>query len=108
IVCETESTLAFFPLKPAALGHTLVIPKRHVSDLWSADAALASQLMVAVLNVGRAIQLALKPEGMNLINSAGAAAWQTVFHLHLHVVPRWEGDHIKRIWPPAEPWSETV
>ena len=61
-----------------------------------------------VLRVGRAIQEALTPEGMNLISSAGEAASQTVFHLHLHVVPRWHGDHIGNIWPPSEPWSETV
>jgi histidine triad (HIT) family protein len=108
VVCETETTLAFFPLKPAALGHTLVVPKQHVADLWARDLAVADDLMDAVIVVGRAIQDSLHPDGMNLISSAGEAATQTVFHLHLHVVPRWHGDHIGNLWPPAEPWGETV
>ncbi len=55
--------------------------------------------MAAVIKVGHAIDMALAPEGMNLITSAGAAAEQTVFHLHLHVVPRWRRDDFGRIWP---------
>lgn len=108
IVCETEFALAFFPLKPAALGHTLVVPKQHVRDLWSGGYILSARVMEAVLRVGKAIDQALTPDGMNLISSAGAAASQTVFHLHLHIVPRWNNDHIGPIWPPAVPWSDTM
>jgi histidine triad (HIT) family protein len=108
IVCSTADTLAFFPLKPATLGHTLVVPKRHLQDLWSADASTGCSLMTTVVRVGHAIQEALHPDGMNLISSAGEAASQTVFHLHLHVVPRWFDDHIGNIWPPSEPWGDAV
>jgi len=108
IVCETDVALAFFPLKPAALGHTLVVPKEHVSDLLTVDEALAGQLMATTVRVARAINDALNPDGMNLISSAGAAASQTVFHLHFHLVPRWKNDHIPSIWPPPEPWPEAV
>lgn len=62
--------------------------------------------MAAVVKLGQAIMEALRPEGMNLISSAGEAASQTVFHLHLHLVPRWEGDRIGDIWPRGDPWSE--
>jgi histidine triad (HIT) family protein len=55
--------------------------------------------MAAVIRVGRAINDALKPGGMNLITSAGRVAEQTVFHLHLHVVPRWQDDGFEQIWP---------
>ncbi len=55
--------------------------------------------MIAVVRVGRAIQSALAPEGMNLISSSGEVAEQSVFHLHLHVVPRWRRDGFGRIWP---------
>jgi histidine triad (HIT) family protein len=55
--------------------------------------------MAAVIQVGRAIDRALKPDGMNLITSAGETAEQTVFHLHLHIVPRWKRDGFGRIWP---------
>lgn len=99
IVCEGEAWVAFFPIDPATPGHTLIIPRRHVRDLWEVDDDLAGSLMAAVLRVGRAIQLALRPEGMNLITSAGSAAEQTVFHLHLHLVPRWRQDDFGKIWP---------
>jgi histidine triad (HIT) family protein len=100
VVCEGETWVAFFPLKPATPGHTLVIPRSHVPDLWSADPALASDLMVAAVKVGRAIRTAVTPEGMNLITSSGEVAEQTVYHLHLHVVPRWRHDGFEEIWPP--------
>ena len=99
VVCEDPNWVAFFPLDPATPGHTLVIPRTHVADFWEADPALTSELAAGVLRVGNAINDALKPEGMNLITSAGSAADQTVFHLHLHVVPRWRRDGFGRIWP---------
>jgi histidine triad (HIT) family protein len=100
IVCEGEMWVAFFPLKPATPGHTLVIPREHVPDLWSADERLAAELMVAVVRVGRAIREAVTPAGMNLITSSGEVAEQTVYHLHLHVVPRYRDDGFDEIWPP--------
>jgi histidine triad (HIT) family protein len=99
VVCEGPAWLAFFPLDPATPGHTLVVPRRHVSNLWDADPALGAELMAAVIRVGRAIRAALTPAGMNLISSAGQAAEQTVDHLHLHVLPRWHADGMDRIWP---------
>jgi histidine triad (HIT) family protein len=99
IICEGASWVSFFPTQPATPGHTLVVPRAHVPDLWSLDDALGADLMSAVIKIGRAIQSAVTPAGMNLISSAGAAAEQTVFHLHLHVVPRYEGDDIDPIWP---------
>jgi histidine triad (HIT) family protein len=99
VVCEDKNWIAFFPLDPATPGHTLVIPRKHVADLWKVDASLGSELMAAVIRVGRAIDESLKPEGMNLITSAGKVAEQTVFHVHLHIVPRWHRDGFGRIWP---------
>jgi histidine triad (HIT) family protein len=99
IVCEGENWIAFFPLNPATPGHTLVIPRVHVTDLWKLDPLLGSDLMSAVIRVGRAIEAAVTPEGMNLITSAGETAEQTIFHLHLHLVPRWHRDGFGRIWP---------
>lgn len=99
IVCQGRDWLALFPLNPATPGHTLVIPRTHVADLWQVDPALGSELMAAVIKVGQAIEAALTPDGMNLITSAGTAAEQTVFHLHLHLVPRWRDDGFGQIWP---------
>jgi histidine triad (HIT) family protein len=99
IVCEGADWVAFFPIDPATPGHTLVIPRSHVANLWEARPSLAADLMAAVVKLGNAIEDALQPEGMNLITSAGRVAEQTVFHLHLHVVPRWARDGFGQIWP---------
>jgi histidine triad (HIT) family protein len=106
LVCQAENWVAFFPLNPATPGHTLVIPRTHVADLWQAEPSLAADLAGAVQRVGLAIDKALEPDGMNLITSAGSAAEQTVFHLHLHVVPRWSKDGFGKIWPTGETYSD--
>jgi histidine triad (HIT) family protein len=107
IVCEAPHWVAFFPPEPAALGHTLVIPRLHVADLWAADADLATELMQGAIRVGRAVRSALTPDGLNLISSSGTAAEQTVFHLHLHIVPRWANDEF-HIWPTHRPMRQSV
>jgi len=99
LVAEGADWVAFFPLNPATPGHTLVIPRAHVRNLWDADLELAGVVMRAAVLVGRAIDTALKPQGMNLITSDGRVAEQTVFHLHLHLVPRWRNDGFGQIWP---------
>jgi len=101
MIYETSGLLAFFPAAPATPGHTLVIPRAHVTDLWSADLPLVEELMSAAVRIGQAINAALEPGGMNLITSAGEAAEQSVFHLHLHLVPRWSDDELD-IWPPKK------
>jgi len=108
VVADGPDALALFPLRPTCRGHTIVIPKAHVRDLWAAGSVLSAELMQMVIGVGHAIRTALQPDGLNLISSAGQAASQTVFHLHLHVVPRWAGDHIGSIWPPSPPLADEV
>ncbi|MEU7885933.1 HIT family protein [Microbispora bryophytorum] len=100
VVYEDVDTVAFFPLHPATPGHTLLIPRAHFPDMFSLDEEAATSLARATLKVARGIREALNPEGMNMINSAGEAASQTVFHVHVHLVPRWHGDRIGNIWPP--------
>lgn len=99
VVWEDEAWMAFFPLNPATPGHTLIIPRAHKADLWEVDLPLGDQLMRASIQLGRAIRSALNPDGLNLITSAGKTAEQTVFHLHLHLVPRWKNDGFGKIWP---------
>lgn len=99
VVYETETVLAFLPLNAVAPGHTLVIPRVHLPDFLSCPAPLADTLAAAAAHVGRAVRAAVAADGMNLITSAGAAASQTVFHLHVHLVPRWDGDALGRLWP---------
>jgi histidine triad (HIT) family protein len=103
VVYEGTDVFALVPLRPAALGHTLAIPRRHVPDLFGLDAAEAVPLTEAVLLVAHAIRRSLRPDGLNVITSAGAAATQTVPHLHVHLVPRWEGDAFGDLWPRPSP-----
>jgi histidine triad (HIT) family protein len=105
-VLRADTVIAFFPLKPAILGHTLLVPRVHVQDIWHLDCELAEELARWTLDLAEAVRRALKPDGLSVIQSNGAAATQTVMHLHIHIVPRWEGDNIGRIWPPATHWSE--
>ena len=103
VVYQSAAALALFPLRPATRGHTLVMPRDHVPDLWALDPAAAPPLVEAVLRVAHAIRRGLAPEGLNVITSAGAAATQTVPHLHVHLVPRWRGDGFGGIWPDPGP-----
>ncbi|MEU1874248.1 HIT family protein [Streptomyces sp. NPDC019793] len=108
IIWEDEGNLAFFPLRPAVVGHTLVIPREHCGDLFELSDPKVADLMKAVTRVGRGLRKALRPDGVNVINSNGRAASQTVFHVHVHLVPRWSGDRFGDIWPPSEPWAGEV
>ncbi|MGS2590998.1 HIT family protein [Streptomyces hebeiensis] len=100
IVHEDRDTLAFIPINPVGDGHVLVVPRRHVPDLWELDDALATALTTSALRVARGVRAAFRPGGLNIVNSAGAAATQTVMHLHVHVVARYEGDPMGDFWPP--------
>ena len=106
-VYRDRYSIAFFPTEPAVLGHTLVIPRAHVADIWSLSENQARILSVTSLKLAHVIRTAVNPDGMNIIQSNGAAASQTVPHLHVHIVPRWHNDRIGRIWPPESSYSET-
>jgi histidine triad (HIT) family protein len=108
VVYETNKVVAFFPLAPAILGHTLVIPKKHIRDLWSLDKNWGDILIESCLDISQGIKKALLPDGVNLINSSGAAASQSIMHIHFHLVPRWKDDSFGPIWPNSDPISETL
>jgi len=105
-VYRDEHVVAFFPLEPATLGHTLVVPREHIPDIWSLDDSTAMRLAIVTKAIATAARDELSPEGLNIIQSNGKAATQTVFHVHVHVVPRWENDAVGRIWPPETNYSE--
>ncbi len=105
-VYRDEHVVAFFPTEPAVLGHTMVVPREHVPDIWSLSEEKAAQLARATLRLAGAIREAVHPEGLNVIQSNGEAATQTVFHLHVHLVPRWVGDAMGPIWPEETDYGE--
>lgn len=98
-ICRDQETVAFFPLQPATHGHTLVVPARHVPDIWGLRENEPVALSLTTMRVARAIRDGLAPEGLNIVQSNGRAATQTVDHLHVHLVPRWRDDRMPPIWP---------
>jgi histidine triad (HIT) family protein len=90
-VAESEHALAFLDLFPVAEGHTLVIPKVHYANLFDADETTLAAVHVLARRVARAQRRALAPDGLMITQLNGAAAGQTVFHYHAHLIPRQEG-----------------
>lgn len=88
-VYEDDHTLVFMDIFPVSDGHTLLIPKLHCQDLFDADPTALSSLMATSTRVGKALRSAVEPEGMMVFQLNGAAAGQTVFHYHMHLLPRW-------------------
>jgi histidine triad (HIT) family protein len=101
IVDEDESTVAFMDINPGARGHLLVVPREHSRDLLEIGPAdLEATLATAQRMAGR-VKERLGADGVNLLNCCGEAAWQTVFHFHVHVIPRYDGDPLRLPWTPA-------
>lgn len=100
-VDEDERTVTFMDINPGTRGHALVVPRNHARDLHDID----PEDLAAVGRAGQRLagrqRDVLGADGINLLNSCGEAAWQTVFHFHLHVVPRYAGDGLKLPWTPA-------
>lgn len=101
IVDEDELTVAFMDINPATRGHALVVPRRHARDLLSVDPGDLCAVAVAAQRLAGRMSERLGAAGVNLINSCGAAAWQTVFHFHVHVIPRYADDPLRLPWTPA-------
>lgn len=108
IVAEDERTIAFMDIAPATRGHALVIPREHSRNLLEiAPEDLEAVILAAQRLAGRATER-LGAAGINLINSCGSLAWQTVFHFHIHVVPRYEDDPLKLPWIPTPGDAEEI
>lgn len=102
IVDEDERTIAFMDIAPATRGHALVIPRAHAEDLLAVGHDDLAAVMAAAKRLAGLMGERLDADGVNLLNSCGAAAWQTVFHFHIHVIPRYEGDPLRLPWVPSE------
>ena len=101
IVDEDERTISFMDIAPATRGHALVIPRTHATDLLSVAEEDLRAVAVACKRLAGRAKERLRADGVNLVNSCGPAAWQTVFHFHVHVIPRYEGDPLRLPWVPA-------
>ena len=108
IVDSDEHTVAFMDINPATRGHALVVPRTHSTDLMEISDEDLERTMAAARRLARRIDEALEPDGFNLLNSCRPAAWQTVFHFHVHVVPRYDDDPLKLPWVPRGAEAEEI
>src|SRR5690606_18384403 len=101
VVAETERAVAIMDINPATRGHVLVMPRAHTPDLLAApepDLVAVAQL---TQQMARRVKDKLAADGVSIMQLNGAAAWQTVFHLHVHVIPRYAGDPLVLPWKPT-------
>jgi histidine triad (HIT) family protein len=105
IVDADEHTVAFMDINPATRGHALVVPREHSADLMEISDEDLERTTLAARRLAKRMDEVLEPDGFNLINACRPAAWQTVFHFHIHVIPRYDDDPLKLPWIPhgAEP-----
>jgi histidine triad (HIT) family protein len=97
-----ERTVAFMDIAPATPGHALVVARKHSADLLEIEPDDLNATALAAQRLAKRMKDVLDADGINLINACGGAAWQTVFHFHIHVVPRYEGDPLVLPWVPKE------
>jgi histidine triad (HIT) family protein len=101
IIAQDERTVAFMDINPATRGHALVVPRTHVPDLLEIDPEDLYAVASASKQLALRVKQRLRADGVNLLNSCGASAWQTVFHFHVHVIPRYAEDPLRLPWTPA-------
>ena len=101
IVDSDQHTVAFMDINPATPGHALVVPRDHAADLLDVSDADLERTMVAARRLALRMEEVLQPDGYNVLNSCRPAAWQTVFHFHVHVIPRYADDPLKLPWVPG-------
>ena len=108
LVYEDEQTLAFMDAGQVNPGHVLVAVKGHAENLYELNDVQAGALLRTAARVARAIRDAYQPQGLSVYQANGKAAWQSVFHYHMHLLPRHEGDGMALTWPAKNPPREQL
>jgi histidine triad (HIT) family protein len=108
IIDQNERTVTFMDINPATRGHALVVPRSHTANLLEVDADDLAATILAAQRLAARVTERLGADGVNLLNSCGSAAWQTVFHLHIHVIPRYTDDPLRLPWIPAAGDSDEI
>jgi histidine triad (HIT) family protein len=101
VVDSDDHTVAFMDINPATPGHALVVPRAHSADLMEVSDEDLERTTLAARRLAKRMRAALEPAGFNVLNSCGSAAWQTIDHFHLHVIPRYEDDPLQLPWVPG-------
>jgi histidine triad (HIT) family protein len=108
IVDSDDRTISFMDISPATRGHALVVPRKHARDLLEINQDDLEATVVAAQRLARRVKERLGADGVNLLNSCGQTAWQTVFHFHIHVIPRYEDDPLRLPWKPQPGDSDEI
>ena len=107
-IYENSDFKVILDVSPASKGHTLILPKEHFDNIFDMDADTAGKLFSLAAAVARAIKQATNCDGMNIVQNNGEIAGQTVFHFHMHLIPRYEGDGVEVTWKPGESTAEEL
>ena len=100
-VYEDESFKAIIDIFPAAKGHIIILPKKHYANLFELEEETASKALIVAKKIAAAVKEELCCDGVNILQNNGEAAGQTVFHFHIHVIPRFQNDKVQLTWTPG-------
>lgn len=99
---EDENFRVILDLGPASKGHALILPKSHAANIYELSDEMAAKAMILAKKMATAMTAALKCDGFNIVQNNGECAGQTVFHFHMHLIPRYKGDQVGITWKPGE------
>lgn len=99
---EDDDFRAILDISPACKGHTLLFPKQHYENLYDIPDELLQKAILLVKKIAKALRVTLHCDGLNLVQNNGVAAGQTVFHFHVHLIPRYDDDHVNLTWEPGK------
>ncbi len=105
---EDDIVNVIFDASPASKGHVLIIPKQHFDNVYSLDDDTAAHIFQVAVKVAGALRDALGLEGLNIVQNNGEIAGQTVFHFHMHIIPRYKGDTVNVGWKPGTADDATI
>lgn len=107
-VYEDNDFRGIMDISPASRGHVIILPKKHAADIYELEDDIASKIYVVAKKIAAAVKEVTGCDGVNVLQNNGEAAGQTVFHLHMHVIPRWNDDSIKITWEQTEVEQEVL
>ncbi len=105
-IYEDENFRVILDLSPATAGHALILPKKHADNIYDLSDEQASQIFILAAKISRAMKIALKCDGLNIVQNNGEIAGQTVFHFHMHIIPRYKDDGQNINWVPGTSTDE--
>ncbi len=105
---EDDVVKVIFDLGPASKGHVLILPKNHFDDIYSIDDETAAHVFKVAVKIAKALKEALNCDGLNIVQNNGTIAGQTVFHFHMHLIPRYKGDTVNVTWVQGKITDEEI